>query len=215
MVWFTYWTPSPTQEIPRGERDRPYLVEQHVGGMLTRSGKRTPRYDHVREANRFLHAAGGALIGWDNAHVAHWRNGRGEDDGKSLCLTLRGEQFSAVVGTFARGDQRRVVIANDSYSKPATFSLRAQSGRRCGRILAALEAEKAVGCDGISAWKLAPGGCLLVECPREDEVDPILWTTGRGLAATGTETTESRLVMPPLQMVTDASGQASWLSSGR
>ncbi len=169
IVWFTYWTPSPTQEIPRDEQDGPYLLEKHVGGMLTRSGKRTPRYDHVREANRFLHLAGSALTGWDNAHIALWKDGRAKDDGNSPCLTLHGRQFRAVVGTFARGDRRRVVIANDSYSKPATVSLQSRNGWHYGEILASLEAEKVVARGRPSMWRLAPGGCLLVECRREDK----------------------------------------------
>lgn len=169
VVWFTYWTPSPTQEIPEDERGRPYLAEKHVGGMLTGAGKRTPRYDHVQEANRFLHDAGGALTDWDNAHVAHWRDGRAKDGGESPCLALHGKQFSAVVGTFARGDQRRVVITNDSYSKPAVLSFQARNGWRWGEILATLEAEKAMGRGGTPIWKLAPGGCLVVECTREDK----------------------------------------------
>jgi len=81
---------------------------------------------------------------------------------------LGGRQFSAIAGTFARGDKRRVVIANDSYSQPATLSLRLQNGWRFSEVLAALEAKKMIERDGTSIWKLAPGGCLLVQCMSEN-----------------------------------------------
>ncbi len=164
VIWFTYWTPSPTQEIPRDAQDRPYLVEQHVGGMLTRSGKRTPRYDYVRQANRFLHEAGRALTGWDNTEVTRWKLGRPTDDGQSPCISLRGEEFSAVVGTFSRGDRRRVVIANDSYANPAEFTIKPQHDWRLSKVVATLEAERTIESDDPSTWTLAPGGCLVVDC---------------------------------------------------
>jgi len=164
VVWFTYWTPSTTQEIPPDDEGRPYLPATHIGGMLSLDGKRTPRYDHVREANRFLHKAGQALTGWDNAHVAHWNNGKLTGDGQSPCITLRGNEFSAVVGTFSRGGVRCVVIANESYMKTAQFTIEPQRGWRFSQVVATLDAEGATEGNRPSEWKLAPGGCVVVEC---------------------------------------------------
>jgi len=168
VLWFTYWTPSPTQEIPWDEEGEPFLAEAHIGGMLTRTGKRTPRYDHVREENRFLHVAGGALVGWDNAHVAHWKGGRPTGDGESPCIALHGKEFDAVVGTFARSDLRHIVIANDSYLKPAEFTIEPRGGWRLAKVVATLVAEEANRSDGPPTWKLAPGGCLVVACSRDE-----------------------------------------------
>ncbi len=164
VVWFTYWTPSPSQQIPPDSTGRAYLREIHTGGMLSPHGKRTARYDHVREANRFLHEAGRALAGWDNAHVAHWNSGKLTGSGQSPCVALRGGQFHAVVGTFTHGGARRVVIANASYARTSQFSIEPQRGWRIGRVVAAQHAEKASEGRTPLQWKLAPGGCVVIEC---------------------------------------------------
>jgi len=60
------------------------------------------------------------------------------------------------------------VIANDSYLKPAKFTIEPQRGWRLSKVVATLEAEKANGSDGPPTWKLAPGGCLVVEYSSEE-----------------------------------------------
>lgn len=164
VVWFTYWTPSPTQEIPADKSGQDFLVEPHISGMISRDGKRTPVYGHVREANTFLHAAGEALADWDNTHIARWKNGEIVDGSETPCLVPRGEKLNLVVGTFSQGDQRRVVLSNGSYSQSATFSIDTNSNWQASKVLAALELENGAehGIDR-QQWTLRPGGCVVIE----------------------------------------------------
>jgi hypothetical protein len=164
VVWFTYWTPTPTQGIPADDSGKDYLIEPHISGMISRDGKRTPVYDHVREANVFLHNAGGELANWDNTHIARWKDGKIIDGSESPCLVPHGENLSLVVGTFSQGDQRRVVIANGSYSQPTTFSIEANSAWQASKVVAALEIKNKAA-EGIdrAQWTLRPGSCLVIE----------------------------------------------------
>ncbi len=171
VTWFTYWTPPPSQGIPVNKAGEDYMAVQHLGGMISQEGKRTPLYDTVREANLFLRKAGGELLGWDNKFIAHYENGKLEEGSPSTCFSLVGTNSKLVVGTFVQGDRRRVVIANDSYTKSAAFSIEPKNNWQPSAVVASLEAHQESSGENFSRWRLGPGGCLVLECQQATSLD--------------------------------------------
>lgn len=163
ICWFTYWTPPSNQGVLPAEGQTPFFEEQHYGGMLDLNGVRTPVFDYVREANHFLRRAGQALLGWDNAFVAHFHRGQLLAGGASPAVTVSGDDANVVVGTFQRQHRYRVLIANRSWEQPARFRLEATGEDQLIRLLMATEtsSEPVQGPGG--QWQLAPGGAVLVE----------------------------------------------------
>lgn len=166
ICWFTYWTPPPNQGVPPTEGQTPFFGEQHYGGMLALNGVRTPVYDYVREANNFLHRAGRALLGWDNAFVAHFEGGQLLAGGASPVVTISGDEANVVVGTFQRQDRYRVLLANRSWEKSARFRLETTSARQGFRLLAATGKNSEKSQDESGQWQLEPGGAMLLEITR-------------------------------------------------
>ncbi len=166
VTWFTYWTPPPSHGIPVNEAGEDFVTEQNIGGMISQDGKRTPMYDVVREANHFLREAGNELVGWDNKFIAHYENGTLQDGSQSPCLTMGGANTKLVVGTFVRGDRRRVVIANNSYSKGAAITIGPTGNWQPFTVIASLEARQKSSGKDLSQWQLGPGGCLVIECQQ-------------------------------------------------
>lgn len=163
ICWFTYWTPRSNQGVPPTEGQTPFFAEQHYGGMLDINGERTPVYDYVREANAFLHRAGRALLGWDNADVAHFQRGQLLAGGASPVVTISGDEADVVVGTFQRQDQHRVLIANRSWEKSSRFRLETTGDNQRVRLLTATETNFKQVPSESGQWQLAPGGAVLVE----------------------------------------------------
>ncbi len=166
VYWFTYWTPPPMQDFPADLPVEHQLIERHVGGMISYDGRRTPMYDAVREANLFLRKAGRELIGWDNKFISHYENGELMDGSQSTCLTPVGADTKLVVGTFVRGDRRRVVIANDSYAKSAAITIKPKGNWQPSTVIVSLEARHKSSGEDLSQWQLGPGGCLVIECQQ-------------------------------------------------
>ncbi|MHC4568133.1 MAG: hypothetical protein ACYTE3_20515, partial [Planctomycetota bacterium] len=154
--WYRYWTQPPddgVQEPPR-----------HPGSMIDQHGNRSPSYYNVQVTNRFLRQAGPALIGWDNSHIARIRNGHIRPPGKCPAVSLTGEDFDVVVGTFTSGKAVRLVLANDSYERPATFRVVAANNLRVKKVIASWNAKLPNDLNAPAAtWSLGPGGCVLIE----------------------------------------------------
>jgi hypothetical protein len=166
ICWFTYWTPTPDQGLARIEGSLPIFTEQHYGGMLDLNGVRTPVYDHVRDANLFLHRAGRALLDWDNVFVAHIQHGKLLEPGSSPVVTILGEEANVVAGTFQRQGQYRVLLANRSWEKPSRFRLEPTSDGQVVRLLTATDTNSQQVLDKSGLWQLEPGGAVLVEITR-------------------------------------------------
>ena len=163
ICWFTYWTPPPNQGVSPTEGQTPFLGEQHYGGMLDIKGERTPVYDYVREANLFLRHAGRALIGWENAFVARYQEGKLIEGGASPIMTPSGNDANLVIGTFQKNGDQRLLIANSSWEKSARFRLEATSARQGFRRLAATGKNSEKSQDESGLWQLEPGGAVLLE----------------------------------------------------
>lgn len=166
LLWFTYRTPPPPVPPPTDADGNPLHYERHHDAMLDVAGRRTPLYDHVREANHFARHAGRLLIGWDNATVAHY-------DGNDLLrgaapppCAPRAGKGSTVVGGFTNGVDWRVVIANDSHTAPAQVALAVEPAWQIGAAIAQVEAASADGSGRQDAWRLDPGGCVVIEFLR-------------------------------------------------
>ncbi len=118
----------------------------------------------MQETNRFLRQAGPALIGWDNSNVARIHNGQVQAPGECPAVTLTGDDFDLVAGTFTRGKAIRVVLANDSYERPAVFRIAAANDRRIQKVIASWNAKLPDNPNApAAAWTLAPAGCVLIE----------------------------------------------------
>jgi len=154
--WYRYWTQPPDD----GEQGPP----RHPGSMIDQHGKRSPSYYNVQQANRFLRQAGPALIGWDNSNVARVRNEQIQPPGGCPAVSLKGKDFDLVVGTFTRGKVVRLVIANDSYERPATFRVSAAKNLRIQKIIASWNADVSDNMNApVAIWSLGPGGCVVIE----------------------------------------------------
>jgi len=135
--------------------------------MIDRHGNRSPSYYNVQETNRFLRQAGPALLGWDNSNVARIHNGKLQAPGECPAVSLSGDRFDLVVGTFTRGESIRLVLANDSYQNPAAFDLSAASDRRIQKVIASWNAKLPDDLNTpTTAWSLGPSGCVLIELAR-------------------------------------------------
>jgi len=156
--WYRYWTAPPETEAQQQQPPR------HPGSMIDRHGNRSPSYYNVQEANRFLRQAGPALLGWDNSNVARIRNGQIQAPDTCPPVTLTGEDFDLVVGTFTHDQAARLVLANDSYEHPATFHISPVKSRRIEKVIASWNAEFPDDLNTpAAAWTLGPAGCVLIE----------------------------------------------------
>ena len=153
--WYRYWTQPPDD----GEQGPP----RQPGSMIDRHGKRSPSYYNVQQANRFLRQAGPALIGWDCSNVGRFQNGRLRQGSSCPAVSLAGDGFDLVVGTFTRGDAVRLVLANDSCEHPAVFTITPATGRRVRKVLASWSAKLPADLNAPTSWRLAPAGCALIE----------------------------------------------------
>jgi len=154
--WYRYWTQPPDDGIREPLR--------HPGSMIDQDGNRSPSYYNVQATNRFLRQAGPALIGWDNPSVARIHNGYIRPPGKCPAVSLAGEDFDVVVGTFTRGKAVRLVLANDSYEHPANFRMSATRDLRIQSIIASWKDKLPDDLNAPAAtWSLGPAGCVLVE----------------------------------------------------
>ncbi len=97
------------------------------------------------------------FVGWNCAHNARYKNGE-KVNGDSPAATPIGKDFDLVIGTFVKGDKRNLVIVNASYKKSADFSFsKAVKHKIIDTIDADFDNKK-------SAWKLHPGGCVILDC---------------------------------------------------
>lgn len=157
--WYRYWT-QPND----GAADEP---PRHPGSMINRHGKRSQSYYNVQETNRFLHKAGPALIGWDNCYVARIHDGQIQAAGKCPAVSITGDDFNLVVGTFTRGKAIRLVLANDRYEHPAVFNISPAKDLRIQKVIASRNAKLPGNLNTrAAAWALDPAGCALVELAR-------------------------------------------------
>lgn len=159
--WYRYWTQPPSEESISATEP----PVQQPGSMIDRYGNRSPSWNYVCRTNEFLHKAGSALSGWDNANVARIHSGRQKIEGDCPFVLLSDGDFNVVAGTFTRQGNVRLVIANDSYEQPATFHLKATTPLKITNVIISYNA--AVPADPNSAtpakWALAPAGCILIE----------------------------------------------------
>ena len=132
------------------------MNEEYFGGMINGDGSRNPMYDYLKEENAFLRKNGRRLVEWNCAHNARYKNSE-KINGDSPFITPIGNNFNLVIGTFVKGNKRRLVIANASYKKAAEFSF-SITGKI--KIIDTIDAEFD---GGESAWKLNPGGCVILE----------------------------------------------------
>lgn len=154
--WYRYWT-----QPPDGDANEP---PQHPGSMIDQHGNRSPSYYNVQQTNRFLRNAGPALLGWDNSNVGRIRNGQIQVPDTCPAVSLSGDNFDLVVGTFTRGRAIRLVLANDSYEHPATFRISAASDRRVQKVIVSWNAKLPDNPNTPAAvWSLGPAGCVLIE----------------------------------------------------
>ena len=155
VCWFCCWTPK-VATMPGALA----LDEEYFGGMINGDGTKNPMYDYLKEENAFLRKNGRKLVDWDCVDTARYKNGK-KVNGNSPEAAPTGKDFDLVIGTYMKGDDRCLVIANASYKKTAEFSL-----------LPAEEFKKVKVIDTIDAkfdeekenWKLSPGGCAIIEC---------------------------------------------------
>jgi hypothetical protein len=156
--WYRYWTAPPENEAQQQQPPR------HPGSMIDRHGNRSPSYYSVQETNRFLRRAGPALLGWDNANVARIHDGHIQTPGECPAVSLTGDDFDLVAGTFTQGKAIRVVLANDSYEQPAVFHVSASAKLRIQNVVASWSAQLPDNLNArAAAWSLGPAGCVLVE----------------------------------------------------
>ena len=160
--WYRYWTQPPDD----GVQEPP----PHPGSMIDQHGNRSASYYSVQETNRFLRQASPALLGWDNSNVARIRNGYVRPPGKCPAVTLTGEDFDVVVGTFTRGKTTRMVLANDSCGHSAAFRISPVIGWQVRRVIASWSARLPADLSAPEAtWSLGPAGCVLIELARQKQ----------------------------------------------
>ncbi|MHC4679886.1 MAG: hypothetical protein ACYTEK_14425 [Planctomycetota bacterium] len=154
--WYRYWTQPADNEAQQPPR--------HPGSMIDQHGNRSPSYHNVQETNRFLRQAGPALLGWDNSNVARIRNGHIQAPGECPAVSLTGDDFDLVAGTFTQGKAIRVVLANDSYGHSAIFHVSASARLRIQNVIASWSAQLPGNLNApTAAWSLGPAGCVLIE----------------------------------------------------
>ncbi len=160
ILWFCYWTPPETKLDGK-------ITEVHYSAMIDKTGKKTPVYDFVREENLFLRKAGQDLMDWENSKVSRYKNGK-LVSGKNISIgKISGKNFDLVIGTFTKGNKVRLVCANDSYIKPAHFSITTSSRVKKIEIVASIDSESRIS-EGKVLCKTKPGGCLVIEYFQSD-----------------------------------------------
>lgn len=111
-----------------------------------------------------MRQAGPALLGWDSSDVARIHNGHIQSPGTCPAVTLAGDEFDLVVGTFTRGKAIRLVLANDSCERPAVFRISPANDRRIQKVIASWNAKLPDDPNAAAAtWSLGPAGCVLIE----------------------------------------------------
>jgi len=159
--WYRYWTAPPENEAQQQQPPR------HPGSMIDQHGNRSPSYYNVQETNRFLRQAGPVLLGWDNTHAARIRSGQIQARGERPAVSITGNDFTLVVGTFARGKTTRLVLANDSCENPAAFDLSAAGNLRIQKVIVSWNAKLPADLNTpATTWSLGPAGCVLIELAR-------------------------------------------------
>ena len=134
---------------------------------IDQHGNRSPSYYNVQETNRFLRRAGPALLGWDNSNVARIRNGQIQAPGECPAVSLTGDDFDLVVGTFTQGKSIRMVLANDSCEHPAAFRISAANNRRVQNVITSWNAKLPDNPNTpAAAWSMGPAGRVLIELAR-------------------------------------------------
>ena len=79
-------------------------------------------------------------------------------------ITVSGDDFDLVVGTFTSGEATRLVLANDDYEHPAAFRVSAASDRRIRKAIASWNAKLPADLNTpAEEWSLGPAGCVLIE----------------------------------------------------
>ena len=135
--------------------------------MIDQHGNRSPSYYNVQQTNRFLRQAGPALLGWDNSNVARIHNGQIQTGGECPAVSLTGDDFDLVVGTFTQGKSIRMALANDSCENPAAFDLSAAGNLRIQKVITSWNAKLPTDLNTpADTWSLGPAGCVLIELAR-------------------------------------------------
>ncbi len=167
IMWFTYWTPQPDQNLTDIEDGfKPPYYEHHYNAMIDINGNRTEIYDYVREENAFLHLAGNALLGWNHVDTIHFKNGEQVGQKSELSANPKGKDFNLVVGTFEKAELRRVLIVNDDLVASARFSLVGNREWKARKVIAALDATAPDDMNG--PWTIGAGAAVLIEYVRTD-----------------------------------------------
>jgi hypothetical protein len=155
LGWFTYWTPKSNPDNPN--------AEQHYNAMIDVEGNPTELYEYVREANQYLHPAGDGLIGWDNAFIARYEDGKMLPGGSSPIVTAIGDDANLVIGTFEKGKKRRVVISNSRCETATNFSLNISPDWKLDGMITSIDAIPANDLEPGGSWTLAAGGSVILE----------------------------------------------------
>jgi len=154
ILWFCYWTPpyDPESKLP----------EKHFSAMIDIKGKKTPVYNHVKEVNLFLQEAGKSLADWDNKYIAGYKNGKLVDKKNSPVGTPTGKSFNIVVGTFTKDNNLRIVFANNSFTKKATFVFTPEKTFQFVKNISLFHT-KIIQKKKMLNVEIEPGGCAVVE----------------------------------------------------
>lgn len=160
--WFSYWTPLPDQGLQQEEGAAQPLIESHYNAMIDMDGNRTKVYDHVREANLYLKKAGRGLLEWENQNVARYEAGT-LVEGSSPMATPAGKQANVVIGTFAKDQSVRLVLANASCEEGASFSLSLSPGWKTDQLFTSIGAKPAGNVNSLMEWLLEPGGSVIID----------------------------------------------------
>jgi len=160
--WFCYWTP-PTYEPPEGAEN--VHVEHHHDAMINIKGERTPVYDHVKEANAYIRKVGEDLLSWESEAVARYHEGE-LLEGSSPVMAMHVDG-GLVVGTFSKGDQKRVILSNASCEEACTFTMEAREEWQTASLFSSIEAKSTGNPDRMNAWNLEAGGSVVIDLEKE------------------------------------------------
>ena len=115
-------------------------------------------YDYLKEVNAFLRKNGRKLVDWNCIDTARYKNGK-KVNGMANAVTPEGENFDLIIGTYMKGDNQCLVIANASYNKTAKFSLLQDKKFKEVKVIDTIDAKFD---DKKEGWKLSPGGCAVI-----------------------------------------------------
>ncbi|MCK5852135.1 hypothetical protein KAH27_03810 [bacterium] len=149
ILWFCYWTPDSATE--------PYLY-----AMIDKGGNRTELYDYVRKENRFLKKAGNELLEYDNAEIARYKNSK-IISGTSSIVTMVGNDYNIVIGTFIKNNKIRIVCVNDDVNNQTKFSIILSQNYKFVNTVAEIDAA----INSNLELKIAPGGCIILELTKD------------------------------------------------